>query len=183
MSEILDQQSTSRLIERIQHGQDAARDELFQRCLPLLRRFAHGRLPSSCRDLGETDDLVQSALLRSLKRVQGFDARGRGAFFAYLRQITLNVIRDEIRKRASRPEHTADFSEAPPIAGIVDSATLGAYENGLAQLSETQRAAIIMRFEFDMSYPEIAVEMDSPSADAARMLVARGLKRLAEIMS
>ncbi|MGA9333289.1 MAG: sigma-70 family RNA polymerase sigma factor [Rudaea sp.] len=183
MTQTIDEQSTSRLIEKIQHGQDAARDELFQRCLPLLRRFAHGRLPASCRDLGETDDLVQSALLRALKRVHGFDSRGRGAFFAYLRQITLNVIRDEIRKRGSRPEHTADFSEVPAIAGIVDTTTLAAYEQALAKLGESQRAAIIMRFEFDMSYPEIAVEMDSASADAARMLVARGLKRLAETMA
>jgi len=182
MNHVIDQQSTSRLIEQIQHGRNAARDELFERCLPLLRRFAHGRLPEYCRDAGETDDLVQATLLRALNHVDSFQSRGRGAFFAYLRQITLNVVREEIRKRRNRPQRTDRLLNTIADTDNTGGSTLADYEHGLARLNDAQRAAIIMRFEFDMSYADIAVEMDSPSTDAARMLVARGLKRLAELM-
>jgi RNA polymerase sigma-70 factor (ECF subfamily) len=188
MSEATREQSTASLLTRLRGGQDSAREELFRRCLPLLKRFARGRLPRQRRDLAETDDLVQVTLLRALNNVERFEARGQGAFFAYLRQIMLNAIREEIRRHASRPEHTANLDAAPAapdsvLANAVGEQTLEAYEQGLQQLGEKQREAVILRVEFDMSYPEIALELDCPSTDAARMLVARGLQRLAELMT
>lgn len=187
MSDATREQTTASLIARIRGGEDTAREELFRRCLPLLRRFARGRLPQHRRDMAETDDLVQVTLLRALKNVDSFDPRGRGAFFAYLRQIMLNAIREEIRRHGSRPAHTADLDAAPAapdsvVAHAVGEQTLEAYEQGLAALTEAQREAVILRVEFDMSYTEIAAELDCASTAAARMLVARGLKRLAEVM-
>ena len=181
------EQSTASLINRVRDGHEAARQELFRRCLPLLTRFARGRLPAHRRDLAETDDLVQITLLRALNNIERFDARGRGAFFAYLRQIMLNAVREEIRRHASRPHHTHDLDAAPAapdsvVANAVGEQTLEAYEHGLAQLTDAQREAVILRVEFDMSYPEIALELGCASTDAARMQVARGLKRLAELM-
>lgn len=187
MREQTREQSTASLLTRLREGQDSAREELFRRCLPLLRRFARGRLPKARRDLAETDDLVQVTLLRALNNLDRFESRGQGAFFAYLRQIMLNAIREEIRRHGSRPDHTSDLDAAPAapdsvIANAVGEQTLEAYEQGLEQLGAQQREAVILRVEFDMSYPEIALELDCPSADAARMLVARGLQRLAELM-
>ena len=40
-------------------GKDSIADALLRRFLPLLQRWAHGRLPRQMRDLNETDDLVQ----------------------------------------------------------------------------------------------------------------------------
>jgi RNA polymerase sigma-70 factor (ECF subfamily) len=187
MSDATREQSTATLLERIRGGQDAAREELFRRCLPLLKHFARGRLPMQRRDLAETDDLVQVTLLRALNNVERFDAQGRGAFFAYLRQIMLNAVREEIRRHGARPQHTADLDAVPAapdsvVANAVGEQTLEAYEAGLVQLGDLQREAVILRVEFDMSYAEIAVELDCASTDAARMQVARGLKRLAELM-
>lgn len=187
MSEPTRDQSTATLLERIRVGNDAAREELFRRCLPLLKRFARGRLPARRRDLAETDDLVQVTLLRALNNVERFDARGRGAFFAYLRQIMLNAVREEIRRHANRPDHTDNLDAVPAapdsvVALAVGEQTLEAYEHGLAQLSEQQREAVILRVEFDMSYAEIAAELDCVSTDAARMQVARGLRHLASLM-
>jgi len=51
--------STATLIGRIQDGDRDARELLVQRCLPALRRWAHGRLPAYGRSLSDTDDLVQ----------------------------------------------------------------------------------------------------------------------------
>ncbi|MGA7297322.1 MAG: sigma-70 family RNA polymerase sigma factor [Rhodanobacteraceae bacterium] len=181
------QLTTASLIDRINDGHEAARDELFRRCLPMVRRFAHGRLPAGCRDIAETEDLVQVSLMRALKRVHGFDCRGQGAFFAYLRQITMNAVREEIRRFMRRPEHVNDSQALPAspdsvLGQAVALQTLEAYEAALTQLADGQRAAVIMRMEFDMSYAEIAAELGSPSADAVRMQVARGLRHLAELM-
>lgn len=187
MTDATREQSTAVLLERIRSGEDAAREELFRRCLPMLARFARGRLPARRRDLAETADLVQVTLLRALNNLERFESRGRGAFFAYLRQIMLNAIREEIRRHGSRPDHTDNLDAAPAapdsvVAHAVGEQTLEAYERGLDGLGESQREAVILRVEFDMSYPEIALELGLPSADAARMQVARGLKRLAELM-
>lgn len=187
MSNEVPAHSTASLLARVRDGEARAREELFRRCLPLLRRFARGRLPHQRRDLAETDDLVQVTLMRALNNVASFESRGKGAFFAYLRQIMINAIREEIRRHGNRPDHTADLDAAPAapdsvVANAVGEQTLEAYERGLEQLGEMQREAVILRVEFDMSYPEIALELECPSADAARMLVARGLRRLAETM-
>src|SRR3569833_985772 len=95
---------TGSLIVRIREGDDSARDMLFRRYLPLLRRWAHGRLPTGARDLAQTDYLVQITLMRALINVAGFDARSKGSFLAYLRQILLNEVRAEIRRVRKLPE-------------------------------------------------------------------------------
>ncbi|MCA9726646.1 MAG: hypothetical protein KC729_03120, partial [Candidatus Eisenbacteria bacterium] len=81
---------TQILLDRIRLGDEQAREVLYARLLPGIRRWARGRLPSGSRDLSETDDLVQIALSRSLSRLEAFESRGRGAFMGYLRQILLN---------------------------------------------------------------------------------------------
>jgi len=50
--------------------------------------------------------MVQDVLLQTFKRLDDFDARGTGALFAYLRQA-VNRVRDELRRKARRPEATA----------------------------------------------------------------------------
>src|SRR5438445_13615394 len=58
---------TEQLLRRIRGGEEAARQALYERCLPLLRRWAHGRLPHQARDIADTDDLVQITLIRALR--------------------------------------------------------------------------------------------------------------------
>ena len=59
-------ESTLDLLARAKAGEQGAIELLFQRCLPSLRRWARGRLPSYARGLAETQDLVQEAVLRTL---------------------------------------------------------------------------------------------------------------------
>src|SRR5438045_9463154 len=65
---------TASLLERIRSGEGRAREQLFARYLPILRRWAHGRLPGYARDLSDTDDLVQVTLLRALNNLDEFQA-------------------------------------------------------------------------------------------------------------
>jgi RNA polymerase sigma-70 factor (ECF subfamily) len=184
-------ESTKTLILRIRSGDENAREDLFARFLPALRRWAHGRLPRRARGLADTDDLVQNSVLRALARVDEFDPRRPGAFLAYLHQILLNNIREEIRRAGRRPEAVelpGDFPEELPEerASVLDR-TVGKemvdlYEAALARLPEMQQQAVCLRIEFGFSHQEIADALKRPSAAAARMLVVRGISRLAELM-
>jgi RNA polymerase sigma-70 factor (ECF subfamily) len=180
-------ESTAILLERVRGGDIAARNDLVARYLPMLRRWSHGRLPRAARDLSDTDDLVQVALIRALNRVEGFVPQREGAFLAYLRTTVLNSVRDELRRMARRPGRDS-LDERMPTSGpsLVERAIgremLEAYETALSVLPEEHQEAVIMRVEFGYTYPEIAEALGSPTANAARMTVSRALIRLAEEM-
>ena len=44
-------ETTHQLVDRIREGDHAARERLIRRYLPLLTRWAHGRLPGSARGM------------------------------------------------------------------------------------------------------------------------------------
>jgi len=180
-------ESTVTLLQRIRRGDEAAREALLARFLPVMRSWASGRLPSYARGMADTDDLVQITLVRALNRLDTFEVRHEGAFLAYLRQGVLNAIRQEIRRSGRRPGGAEPDETLPdPAESAVERAigreTMEAYETALMELTEDQREAAMLRLEFDLSYPEIAEAMGKPSANAARMLVVRALVRLSEAL-
>jgi RNA polymerase sigma-70 factor (ECF subfamily) len=177
--------STAVLVDRYRDGDLAARDALVERYLPLLSRWAHGRLPRYARAAAETDDLVQVTLLRAIDNLGRFEVRHEGAFLAYLRRIFLNTVRDEIRRYGRTPgleEAGPEIGDRAPSAveRLLGREKLARYEAALADLPEEHRQAVILRVEFGMSFEEIARALERPSANAARMTVARALARLAE---
>lgn len=180
-------ESTARLLDRVRDGDPSARNDLAARYLPMLRRWSHGRLPRAARDMADTDDLVQVALMKALNKIEGFVPRREGAFLAYLRTTVLNSVRDELRRLARRPGRDS-LDERMPTSGpsLVERAIgremLEAYEAALSGLPQEHQEAVIMRVEFGYTYPEIADALGSPTANAARMTVSRALIRLAEEM-
>jgi RNA polymerase sigma factor (sigma-70 family) len=180
-------ESTFALLDRAQNGDDRALEELFQRHLAPLQRWARGRLPNWARDLSDTDDLVQETLLRTFKRLDSFDPRGAGALQAYLRQAIINRVRDELRRQGRRPdlasldvvELTGDMS---PFEEVIGRETLEQYETALRRLRPEERDAIVARVEMGYSYEELAQVLGKPTADAARKTAQRALIRLAEEM-
>jgi Sigma-70 region 2 len=71
------QETTAILIAKVRAGDTTAKERLFTRCLPVLRRWAHHRLPHRLRGVGDTDDLVQETLLRALRNLNAFEVRWR----------------------------------------------------------------------------------------------------------
>jgi RNA polymerase sigma-70 factor (ECF subfamily) len=180
-------ENTAVLLESARGGDAQARERLVARFLPLLQRWAHGRLPSHARGLADTDDLVQVSLLRALDHLEGFEMRREGAFLAYLRRILMNSLRDEIRRSKRRPGESLDghdlvSADRSLLEQQVGRDTMEAYEAALTRLTEAQREAVIMRLEFGYSYPQVAEAMGRTTPNAARMLVARALVQLAEEM-
>jgi RNA polymerase sigma-70 factor (ECF subfamily) len=180
--------STFELVQRARAGDREAVDRLFARHLPVLRRWASGRLPRWTRDLMDTDDLVQETVLRAFKRIETFVPRHEGALQAYLRQAIVNRIRDEVRRSVRSPV-TAELDEnqsagsASPLEEAIGREAVDRYETALARLRPEEREAIVARVEMGCSYQEVAQALDKPSADAARMAVGRALLRLAEEMN
>lgn len=176
--------ATIELVRRIRAGDGGARDLLFRRYLPLLRRWAHGRLPLSARDANDTDDLVQVTLLRALNRIEDFDVRHPGSFLAYLRQILLNEVRAELRKRRVRGDKIdletvplADETESI-VEQLVGHERLRSFERALGELEREDQALIIMRLELGMSYPEIGIDVGL-EANTVRMRITRAFKKIA----
>lgn len=178
---------TGDLLDRARAGDAQALDQLFERHLPTLRRWAHGRLPRWARDIADTTDLVQETILETLKRLDCFEHRGDGALQAYLRQAVMNRIRNELRKVAVRgvnatldSRHQDDGTS--PLEAAIGQQMLEQDDAALARLKPEEREAIVSRVEFDLSYAELAQVLGKPSPDAARMAVVRALVRLAEEM-
>lgn len=180
-------ESTAALIARSREGDEAARNRLFGQCARRLRGWARGRLPPYARDIADTQDLVQVTLMRAFKRLDHFEAEGTGSFMAYLRQIMLNRVKEELRRAGRSPDTTERIEIADRDGGLSaqlqEWQTLEKYERALGGLTERARDAVILRLEFGLAYGEIADELDAASADAARMIVSRALKNLARSMS
>jgi RNA polymerase sigma-70 factor (ECF subfamily) len=180
-------ESTQELIGRVREGDDSARETLFARYLPVLRRWGRGRLPVWARGTADTDDLVQVTLLRALNHLGRLEVEREGAFLAYLRQALVNGLRDEIRRTVRRPvavelDPELASAERSPVETAIGAELLARYERALATLTREEQEAVILNVEFGYRHTELAEALGAPSANAARMRAARALARLADAM-
>ncbi|MBK7144872.1 MAG: sigma-70 family RNA polymerase sigma factor [Xanthomonadales bacterium] len=176
------QYTTAGLLARVRAGDASARDALVSRVEPLLRRFAQGRVPELLRHEHDTGDLVQLTWTRVLARLDAIQTQAPGDFFAYLRTVLINALREALRRREGSPVvaggDVAEVAAAALPAQHVDPADWIAYEQSLAALAPEHRALVLMRFEFGMSFAEIAAELGE-SADGVRMKLNRAIARMA----
>lgn len=182
-----DREATSELVDRARLGDQEAIDRLFARHLRPLQRWARGRLPRWARDIADTDDLVQDALLQTFKRIKDFDPRGTGALQAYLRQSLVNRVRDELRRKGRRPDGTDLEGKEPeaaddPLEAALGGETAERYQRALQRLKPEERELIVGRVEMEFTYEELAQVIGKPSSEAARKAAQRALVRLAEEM-
>ncbi len=185
--ETLSPEKTVDLLTRVKAGDEAALERLLTRCLPALKRWAHGRLPACARDLQDTADLVQDTIVSALKRLDRFEPRHEGALQAYLREALVNRIRDIMRKKVRRPMQTElpqDLAgdTISPLEQMLGEEKMERYDAALARLRPADREAIIARLELQYRYEDLAVALGKPSANAARVAVSRAIQRLADEM-
>ena len=181
-------ESTVQLLARAREGDQRALEEVLARAIPLLKRWASGRLPHWARDMVDTDDLVQDTVINTLKRLDVFEYRVDSALQAYLRQAVMNRIRNEIRRATRHPAPESLDSGAPdadglsPLEELIGKQEVEAYDEAMEALEPHEREAIVGRVELGLSYAELATAMGRPSADAARMAVGRALLKLAKLL-
>jgi RNA polymerase sigma-70 factor (ECF subfamily) len=175
--------TTQVLVGRCRTGDAAARAALIARIDPLLRRFARGRVPQLLRHEQDTADLVQSTWLRVLDKLGSISLQGPGDFFAYLRTVLINALREALRRQGASPiDFDADAATATSVlaASNVDPDDWLAYEQSLASMPPEHRVVVLMRYEFGMSFAEIAQELGE-TPDAVRMRMNRAIARIAQV--
>src|SRR5688572_5427831 len=182
---LLSDEPTLELVVRAREGNREAVEALLQRCLPQLKRWAHGRLPAAARGSLDTGDLVQETVLHVLRRLDTFEPRHVGAMQAYLRQSVINRIRDEVRKISRQPapdELPEDLASdlTSPLEAAVQSEAYERYRDALQQLNQRDREMVVARIEAQWSLAEIAQRFAMKTPDAARMAISRALRKLTE---
>ncbi len=175
------------LLALARQGDRAALDQLVARFLPRLRRWASGRLPARARDMMDTEDIVQEALTRTVRRIGSFEPTHDAALEVYLREAVANRVRDEVRRVYRMPAagELTDEVEAggpSPLQQAIGHEAFERYERALGRLSKTDRDAIVARLELGYAYDEVAFLLGKPTANAARQTVLRAVIRLAEQM-
>lgn len=185
---LISDEATMELLVRARAGDRMAAEALLERCLPPLRRWAHGRLPAAARGNLDTNDLVQDAAMNLLRRLDHFEPRHVGAMQGYLRQSVINRIRDEVRRigRNAPPvelpdDHPSDRTS--PLESAIQAEAYDRYRLALTTLQPKDRELIVARVEVQWTVAEIAERFGMRTVDAARMAVSRAVKRLTHQLS
>lgn len=88
------------LIHRLQSGGHSAWAELVDTYQPMVRRWLQRNSVSE----HDAEDIAQEVFLRMTKGIQAFEHNGNpGAFRSWMHRVTLNVMRNFRRVRATRP--------------------------------------------------------------------------------
>lgn len=184
---LLSDEPTMELIQRAKAGDAAALAAVVERCLPPLRQWARGRLPSYARGEADTEDLVQQAVTNVLSRLERFQPTHVGAMQAYLRQSVINDIRSRIRvvARRTQVELSDDLGSDEPTPEELTILTLSYehYKAALDTLRVRDRELIIARLELQWTISEVANSFGYKSENSARMAVTRAIRRLRAAMA
>lgn len=164
-------------------GQKDELEDLFRRELPPLRRWAFAHVPSSVRRAGDTDDFVQLAILRTLRRLPLLRRDGDTTLQSYMRRVLVNLVRDYTRANGRRPGLVSLEDEDAPLADsqlstMIAAQTYARYRAAVTVLSPRERTALVARIERGLPYEEVARRARCASAGAARVMVGRALRRV-----
>ena len=176
------------LLRRARTGDDGALDQLFARYVPRLHRWAHRRVPTWARNAADTADYVQETVLHTLRHLGTFQPQREGALLGYLRRALANRVRDQFR-HAARHQAPGELNDemadggTSPLDLAIRAEDRERYEAGLKRLRSADRKAIVASLELGYSYEQIALVLDKPTAEAARVAVRRALVRLGEEMT
>jgi RNA polymerase sigma factor (sigma-70 family) len=160
---------------------------LLERCLPRLQRWATGRMPNAIRSMNDTGDIVQDAVISSLRQLDRTQITTDGALLAYLRTAVKNRIIDQHRRHKRRPvriEIPIDVpaDETSPVDTLIGVEAMDRYELAVNSLGEKDRQLVLLHVEFGMTHPELAEAMQLNTPNAARSAVIRALGRLSTAM-
>lgn len=146
--------------------------------LPGLRRYAVALVGNSAL----ADDLVQDCVERALG--QAGQLREFERLAAWLRRILYHLYIDEIRrgKRRGREQDITELADQPELsAPAPDNSAMREFVHAVNRLSVEHRQILLLVSVEELSYREIADELDIPLGTVMSRL-ARARERLRELM-
>jgi RNA polymerase sigma factor (sigma-70 family) len=115
------------------------------------------------------EDAFQETFLRALR---AYPALKHGDYLrAWVLTIARNVAVDAFRREKSTAELVEDPAELPRRPAYAE------LEHLTGELPPTERAAVVLRYAYDMPYAAIGAALGS-SEDAARQAASAGVRRL-----
>jgi RNA polymerase sigma-70 factor (ECF subfamily) len=172
------------LVERILGGDQDSFAELVE----LYQRPVFNLTYRMLNNAREAEDAAQEAFLRAYQHLDRYDPSR--SFKTWLLSIASNYCIDRIRKRRLTwlsldeplPPHPAlNSGEAAPEEAAIQDERAAMVQQMLHHLAPDYRAAVVLRYWYDMSYAEIAESLETTeSAIKSRLFRARQM--LAEQM-
>ena len=189
-----DSSPTVRLLDAAKGGDAAAREALYARYHQRVLTVVRIRMGALLRSRMESQDLVQSVMLESLRDLGRFEYRSEGSFLHWLSTLTERKIRDKVdylkaRKRdAGREIPTPEEPALPasrdrsPSRIVSQAEELLRLEASIRSLPPDQAELVVMTKLEGMDYAEIAAATGK-TPEAVRKAAARALARLATAMA
>lgn len=165
------------LIEGCRRGERAAQHALYERHAERIYRLAL-RL---CGNAQDAADITQDTFVRAFERISSFD--GHAGIGTWLYRIATNEALQLFRRRGTEQRHLRKLaqeaaSEAPTPPGDGDEASN--VTAVLLQLSEHHRAILVLKYQEQLSYEDIAEVLGcAPGTVASRLNRARAELRAA----
>lgn len=183
------------LVRRIQSDQDRrALEELTRRYLPRLERKVRVMMSPGLRQRFEIDDIVQSALLSGIRKLESFEFREPASLIHWLTQIALNEVRSRSRSRPlqqfagdlgapsgeSAPNVASEGREEPPEQVALKEAR-ALCDEAVGRLPAHYRDVILARDYDGGSWAHVA-EIVGRSPEACQMIRKRAKAQLLRML-
>lgn len=171
------------LVEQARQGEESAIEALYRQHYDRVYRYAFYRLGSQ----SAAEDVASQVFLAMVRGLPQFEWQGR-PFVAWLFAIAQKQVAYQLRRHGRFDSVMLDESlglvadTAGPEAGAEEREQRAALAAALAQLPDTQREVIIMRYVLSLSLAETAAALDR-SEGAVKQLQLRGLAGLRGLLA
>lgn len=160
----------------------------WRRLVELYSRRVFALAKSRCQRADLAEEVTQSVFATVAEKLGSGGYAEQGKFEAWLFRITMNRLRDEMRRAKHRPEAT-DPANFGGVAGSVERAdeeesgpALARLREAMAKLAPSDREVIELRHHGGMSFKQMAALLDEPLGTllARHHRALRKLKQLME---
>ena len=131
-------------------------------------------------DRSDAEDLLQSALLRTLRRWNAITGPPAAYAFTVLVNLSRDRHRNERRRPATAPHH--DVPDRPAVDEVDRLIERHAITHAAWQLPAAQRELLACRFVMDLTVAETARVLSLPEG-TVKSYTARALDRMRELLS
>ncbi len=179
------------LMRRIRAGDGIAVHEFYTEVEPFLRGLARRLLNPGLRRQVDSLDIAESAFRRVLEGGMRARFENETKVLAWMATIVRNRIRTLSRKVTGPGggSYLPLLDDAPPPSEAPDPATWASdveevqrFRAAMERLPEGEREMIALHDFEELTFKQIAAITERPTAEAARKLHARGMKRLRKLL-